>query len=180
MRLLLAFGNRARQGKDSACAAIANYFNAQRLRYPRTQVFKFADALYNECRRDHGMTEKNAPLLQRVGQARRDEDPEYWIDKLAYSMKDFKGVGLISDLRHVNEARWIQSQGGFVINVSRLNEDGRPYVAPDRDPSHISETALDDYLWSGYIKTFSGQEGLAAELAITMANYFFQITEPKS
>jgi hypothetical protein len=32
-----------------------------------------------------------------------------------------------------------------LINVSRFNSDGSPFVATDRDPNHPSEIALDGY-----------------------------------
>ena len=177
MRLLLAFGNHARQGKDQAATAIMTYFNSLYPQFPEAKILKFAEAVYQECRRDHGMLEKNSPLLQHVGLVRRKKDPLYWINKLRSTIGDFKGVGLITDLRYENEAYWVKSSGGFLINVMRLNEDGTPFVAPDRDPKHISETALDNCLWDAYIKTYTGQEALAAEQAITVANYFFQITK---
>ena len=177
MRLLLGFGNKARQGKDSAATAIATYFNSQFPRFPEAKIFKFADALYQECRREHGMVSKDAPLLQRIGAERRKKDPNHWIYLLDATMKDFKGIALITDVRYLNEASWIRSRGGILINVSRLEEDGSPFVAGDRDPNHPSETELDGYPWNAFIKTYSGQEALSAEQAITIANYFFQVTE---
>lgn len=177
MRLLFGIGNRARHGKDSAALAIETYFNAQHPRFPLVQCFKFAEALYDECRQKHGMTEKDAPLLQRIGYERRAENVNHWVDHVAIKMKDFKGIGIITDVRYLNEAAWIRSQGGILVNVSRLNDDGSPFVAPDRDPNHPSEKELDNYPWNAYIKTYTGQEALAAEQAITIANYYFQVTE---
>src|SRR5271163_4637142 len=89
--MIIAFGSRARQGKDLAGEAIVNYYVNQRslqakhgrkITAPVARVFKFADALYRECREQYGMTEKDAPLLQRVGAERRAEDPNYWIDRV--------------------------------------------------------------------------------------------------
>lgn len=179
MRLLLAFGNKARHGKDSAAHAIQNYFeNESAAVYEDVRILKFADALYDVCRKEYGMVEKDAPLLQRIGAERRALDPQYWIKRLEFSIGNFSGIGLITDCRYLNEAAWVKSQGGFLINVTRLNEDGKPFVAPDRPADHPSEIELDGYPFDAFIRTYSGQEALAAEQAITIANYFYQITEP--
>lgn len=180
MRLLLGFGSKARQGKDLAGQAIETYFNSQYPKYPQVKIFKFADALYDICRKEYGMTTKDPALLQRVGKERRQQEPTYWIDRLRFDMGNFNGVGIITDVRYQNEAWWIKSFGGFVINVTRLNDDGTPFISPDRDPNHVSECELDNYNFDGYIKTHTGEETLAAEQAITAANYFYQMTEEKA
>lgn len=177
MRLLIGLGNKARHGKDSAALAIQTYFNAQFPDLLEARIFRFADALYEVCRREYGMTDKDAPLLQRIGAERRRGNPTYWIDQLRNTIGDFRGVVLIPDTRYQNEAAWIRSFGGFLINVTRLNEDGDLFVAPDRDSNHLSEIDLDGHRFDGYIKSYTGQEPLAAEQAITLARYFYKITE---
>ena len=174
MRLLMAFGNRARHGKDSAAAAIQDY--ARRFSLPEVRIFKFADALYEMCRRDHGMTEKDAPLLQRIGLEKRQENENYWIDRLKFTIGTFKGIGLITDVRFQNEAAYIRNAGGFLVNVTRLNQNGTRFIAPDRPAGHPSEIDLDDYNWDAYIKTKTGQEALAAEQAITIFNFFLELS----
>jgi hypothetical protein len=176
MRLLIGFGNRARHGKDSAAQAIQDY--ARRFGLPEVRIFKFAEALYDICRREYGMVEKDAPLLQRIGAERRAQNEDYWINLLKFKIGSFKGIGIITDVRYKNEAVWIRKSGGILVNVSRLNDDGTPFVAPDRPANHLSEIDLDGYNWDAYIKTKSGQEALAAEQALTIFNYFLQVTEP--
>lgn len=180
MRLLLAFGNRARQGKDSAALAIQHYFDTQFPLSPTVKIFKFAAALYDVCRKEHGMTEKDATLLQLVGSQKREQNPRYWIDRMFFDMGDFKGIALVTDVRYRNEAEEIKARGGYLINVTRLEEDGYPFVAPDRNPNHPSETELDGWNWDAYIRTKNNQEALAAEQAITLANYFYQITKSEN
>lgn len=180
MRLLLGFGSKARHGKDSAAVAIQTFFESQFPKYPKVKIFKFAGALYDVCREEYGMKDKDAPLLQRVGQEKRKEDPTYWINRLRFSIGSFDGVGIITDVRYQNEATWIKSYGGLLINVTRLEENGQPFVAPDRPADHISEVDLNDWNWDGYIRTKTGQESLAAEQAITLANFFFEITQLKN
>ena len=178
--ILIGLGNKARQGKDTAGEAIVSYYNAKRYQQahhglkvtaPEARIFKFADALYKVCREEYGMIGKNAPLLQQVGEGRRNTfGLNYWIDQLETSMIDFKGVAVITDVRYTNEADWIKSKGGWTIQVSRINEDGSQFITSDRDPNFISEVQLDNYNFDAYIKSKSS--ALTAELAITHAEYF--------
>src|ERR1700677_958119 len=177
MRLLIGLGNRARHGKDSAAQAIQEY--ARSMNLPETRIFKFATALYQECKEHHGMIVKDAPLLQRVGLEKRKLNENYWIDRLKFTIGPFKGISLITDVRFKNEAAYIRNAGGFLINVTRLNEDGTPFVAQDRPSDHPSETELDGYDWDGFIKTKTGQEALAAEQALTLFNYFLELSKPE-
>jgi hypothetical protein len=178
MRLIVGFGSKARQGKDSAAYAIQDY--AHRLSLAEVRIFKFATALYQECEEHHGMIGKDAPLLQRVGQSRRQQNENYWVDRLKFSMGNFKGIALITDVRHKNEAQWIRDSGGFLVNVTRINDDGTPFISLDRPADHPSETELDDYNWDAYIKTKTNQQALAAEIAITQFNYFFELTRAEA
>ena len=135
-------------------------------------LYKFADALYKECRDNHGMTEKDAPLLQRVGSERRSENPRYWIER-AFAQVDAEkpDVAVFTDIRYQNEAAEVKERDGFVINVSRLNRDGSPYVDPSRSAAHPSEVDLDGYLFDFYIKAYTGEVALVQEQAITIAEY---------
>lgn len=170
----MAFGNKAQQGKDSAAAVIKEYAALNGL--PEVRIFKFAEALYSECRELHGMTEKDAPLLQRVGSERRAKDKDYWVKQVAKQLKSFDGIALITDLRYFNEALFIKESRGFLVNVQRLNGDGKPFIAPDRPADHPSEIELDNYPWDYFIKTHTGEEALAAEQALTLFNYLLEIT----
>lgn len=186
--MILAFGNKARHGKDTAGEAVVDYYNnerAIRIQHgvapsPAAKIFKFADALYKVCREEYGMTDKDGPLLQKIGDGRREEfGQDYWIKKLAESISKFSGHAIITDIRYINEADWVKSISGFVVNVSRLNLDGTPYVTTDRDPNFISEVQLDGYNFDAYIKVREGDAALTAELAITIAEYFNSLTRRK-
>lgn len=179
--LVLGFGNKARAGKDTAVEAIVGYFDKSlqlahkhglKNHIPVAQSFKFAGALYEECQTLHGMKEKDAPLLQRVGMQRRAEDPFYWIERCFQKIRDEKpDIALISDVRFLNEAKWIKDIGGYTINVSRLNEDGTKFVADDRPADHPSETELDDWNWDYRLTAKTGQCALVGELAITLVEF---------
>src|ERR1700722_18938764 len=87
--IILGFGSRAQNGKDTAGEAILNYYAYHTDLLHRhgldgglkVSIVKFAGALYDECRTLHGMKEKDPILLQNVGMARRTEDPDYWIKR---------------------------------------------------------------------------------------------------
>lgn len=132
---ILAFGSKARQGKDSA----ANHIHVS---CPRnTRIYSFAAALKAFCRVQHGMTIKDPDLLQRVGAEMRQKDPDIWIKVLdAQLNEECPSVALIPDCRYQNEAEWVKARGGKVVRVFRPG-----FVADDRDATHPSETDLD--LW---------------------------------
>lgn len=183
--LIVGFGSKARHGKDTAGEAVVAYYEKQRaqtikhygygavdISKPAVKLYKFADALYRECREQHGMTEKDAPLLQKVGMARRAENENYWVDQVAAAIdKDKPGIAVLTDVRFPNEAKFVHSRGGILVNVSRLNESGTPYVATDRPADHPSETALDNLRWDYYIKAFTGEAALVEQLAICIVMF---------
>lgn len=178
--LLLAFGHKARQGKDTAGEAVLDYYRQKQelaLRHglkviPSVGLYKFAAALYEEARQLHGMVGKDAPLLQRIGTERRAEDTEYWVKKcFATIARDMAHIAIITDVRYENEAAAIKAMGGYVIRVSRLNEDGSPYIADDRPANHPSETELDNYNFDYHIVAKTGQVGWVMQQAVTLAVY---------
>jgi hypothetical protein len=176
--LLLAFGSKARQGKDTAGQSVFDYYKKKQelaLRHglrviPSVGIYRFAEALYEEARRDYHMTEKDAPLLQRIGSERRAQDPEYWVkkvfEKIAY---DKPHIAVITDCRYQNEAWAVKKFGGYIVKVERLNEDGTPYFATDRPANHQSEIDLDNYNFDYYIKAKTGQVAWVEQQAITLA-----------
>lgn len=180
MTLIIGIGNKARHGKDTAAEAIVDYYSDLRdsakkhglkVKHPNVTQFRFAEALYEECRTLYGMKEKDGPLLQNVGAARRDEDPEYWIKKVFDQIIPSIDIAVISDVRYKNEATAIKKANGFLINVQRLNEDGSPFIASDRPATHPSETELDGYNWDFYIKAKSLETILVGDQAITIMEY---------
>jgi len=178
--ILFGLGSKARQGKDTAGEAIVNHFNDRRhlqvqhglkVTSPEARIFKFADALYRVCREEYGMVGKDAPLLQKIGDGRRNEfGLTYWIDQLEATMKNFDGIAVITDMRYINEADWVKSKDGFTVQVSRVNENGSQFISNDRDQNFPSEVQLDNYNFDAYIKSKS--VALTAEYAITLAEYF--------
>lgn len=186
--LIIAFGHKARNGKDTAGEAVVRYYRDKRQlalvhgyttlrehslkRLPEAGLFKFADALYDICRKQYGMQGKDAPLLQRIGSEYRALDKGYWVKELFESIQPgTTDIVVITDLRYQNEAEYIKSQGGFTVNVIRKNEDGSRYIADDRPANHPSEVDLDGYNFDFEIMAHSGEVPWVEQQAINLAEY---------
>jgi hypothetical protein len=175
--IILGLGHKAQNGKDTAGEAIKAYYDDQAALLHkhgqkgglRVFIAKFAAALYKECREQHGMIGKDTTLLQNVGSQRRDEDPYYWVNRAFDSIPVGTDLVIFTDVRYQNEAARIRAEGGHLINVVRLNENGARYIANDRSPWHLSETDLDVYNWDYEI--VSKTAALTGELAITIAEF---------
>lgn len=137
----IGIGHRARNGKDTAANAIVDAFPSL------VRRVGFADALYAYCYVAYGMKDKDAALLQRVGAAQRERNPEVWISALYETVKRFNPqYVVIPDLRHQNEAAFVKAMGGYCVKVTRVvGEHDTPYIDSSRDPNHISEIDLDYY-----------------------------------
>jgi Domain of unknown function (DUF4406) len=93
------------------------------------------------------------PLLQRMGTevGRNMWGEDFWVNAALNSIPDGSKV-VFADVRFPNEAAAIKSLGGTVIRVKR---DG---VGPAN--SHVSETALDDYVFDTVIDNSGSIEDL--------------------
>ena len=150
--LVIGLGHKARHGKDSVARILIDAF-------PRpVQRFSFADDLYAICRVLHGMTVKDAPLLQRVGVAFRERDPETWVRCVDTKIREARPrVAVITDVRFPNELAFIRALGGVCWKVRRVLADGSEFVDPSRPATHISETALDGAVWDRVLENPDGQ-----------------------
>ena len=153
--LIIGLGNKARHGKNYAAKCMLAHAAAHGV---YGKEYGFADALKAYCRVAFGMRKKDAPLLQYVGtDIFRKKDPDVWVRVLLDTIEDQQpDLAIITDVRFPNEANAVRAAGGKLVHVSRLNEDGSHYVAPDRDPLHLSETALDAYTFDYHITAESG------------------------
>jgi len=135
--LIIGIGHRARNGKDSLAKAMTSIS-------PDIKVYSWADPVYSVARLFFGMSTKDAPLLQHVGNTLRAVDDRVWINEtLARIEKDAPLIAVIPDTRYVNEANLCD----VTIRVRRMKADGTQFIADDRDPQHPSECELDDYPW---------------------------------
>lgn len=153
--ILIGLSGKAQNGKDTFADMITEV-------YPSSRKYAFADDLKAYCKLHHEelfkiyphvpRTRKDDPvygytaMLQHIGtNITRTKNPNHWIDIVKKKIdKDNSFVSIVTDVRFPNEADWIKSEGGFLINLIRLNKDGSRFVDPLRD-SHISENSLDNY-----------------------------------
>ena len=178
--IIIAFGHRARQGKDVSGEAIIQHFahiaemsqrHGQRYLGPKVVLCKFARALYKECEEQYGMVGKDPLLLQKVGVERRVQDENYWVKRAFGSIPTGADIVVFTDVRFRNEAERIKKEGGYLVDVVRLNDDGSRFYANDRPADHISETDLSGYNWDYRLTAKTGEAALLAEQAITLIEY---------
>lgn len=148
---MIGLGHKARHGKDTAAKILSKEFGAQR--------FSFADDIYAVCRVLHGMTVKDAPLLQRVGvQMREEVDKDIWIKSVyAKMLQDRPHLAVITDVRFPNEFEFVKALGGVCLKVERRLLDGSLFVDPSRPANHVSETANDHMPWDRVIVNEEGR-----------------------
>lgn len=184
--IIIGFGNKARHGKDTAVQyllesglpytrkryAFGDLLKAevyQLLQHPLADYWKYhSDYLtLPHPREDYSSIEQAVAWindhraevgkhLQTYGtEYVRSRDPFYWIKAMHRQLeadKDRVQIALIADLRFPDEALYIKSRKGYTCRVVRLG-----YQANDgRDPSHISETALDRWTWDYVIECQDG------------------------
>lgn len=179
--ILIGLGHKARQGKNY----VANYMKDED---GSIKLYAFADELKYYCRDHHDellpqwqlahQTKATpahkedaiygcTPILQWYGtDVARKANPNIWVEKLAEKLENEKpDIAVITDVRFINEAEFIKSHSGYLVDVIRKNADGSQYQDPGRPSSHPSEIALDDYLgWDFVIMAKDGDlKGLRAK-----------------
>ena len=158
----IAFIGKARSGKDTAASflvrersytrvAFADPLKEMALRIDplvRTQSaweppvrlaklvgdvgWEYAKDNYPEVRR----------LLQSIGQAQRDFDPDYWVNVVRRKLNAAESWNLpvvVTDVRYRNEAEMLQARGFRLVRIIR------PVFGTNPELQHVSETELDDF-----------------------------------
>lgn len=95
------------------------------------------------------------PILQGYGEfCRQWYGPSYWIDVLANDIEDFDAV-IVPDVRHVNEAEFIKSQGGLLVAIDGPSR----WVGDQRDQQHPSEANVDKIRQMADVVVFNMEDG---------------------
>jgi hypothetical protein len=107
-------------GKDTLCEMLQNYERhafADALKSQITSMLKhigIAADVWGEDKEDW------RDMLVFWGRKMRSRDRDYWVKQLYMRMgPDADKRVCITDVRYVNEVRWIQKQGGLVIGIDR-------------------------------------------------------------
>ncbi|NDB30745.1 hypothetical protein EB151_14500 [archaeon] len=133
MNNLIGISGFARSGKDTFYRSCSSLLSS---RGESVKRYSFADALKQELDSVlikytgiSAFTEKDEekniirPLLVTYGtEVRRKLNPNCWIDKINLGVDFHLQSGdyvFITDVRFLNEAEWIKSKGGKLINIKR-------------------------------------------------------------
>lgn len=164
--LVIGFGHRARQGKNTAALAVleACPLDAQ------VHIYAFADVLKHEVRVAcaqlggqlnlieqfqasgimpgwvHFEEPKPRSLLQWWGtDYRRAKDPDYWVKRLRKTLEDHNpDVALITDVRFPNEVEFIHGLGGVYVEV--INTGAVDVVVHEHPSESLLDGAKADYI----------------------------------
>ena len=160
--MICGISARARSGKDTLANYLQDVFNEKYNR--RFKLVAFAEALKKMCRENFdlsieqlwgnakeipdkkykkmGLGEYWTPreIMQEIGEFYRKIDYDFWVRTLDNYIESnkFKDV-IITDIRYINECRYVKSKQGFLIKIVR-DVDNKIHGS-----NHESETNLDNY-----------------------------------
>lgn len=142
--MIIGLSGFSKAGKDEAAKAL----------YPQFTRVAFADALKRELAISLGVSleeleqrkEEFRGDMVELGRSRRAEDPDYWI-KATQPLPT--GDVVVTDVRYLNEARWIKEQGGYIIYVVRpgykaANEEELNSIAEILQRNMINSVVIND------------------------------------
>jgi hypothetical protein len=163
-QLIVGVGGLARAGKDLFCAVAANTLK----QHNKTSVkLAFADELKNDidgfCKDRYKIsawtTDPNTKrIIRRILVAhgcimREIGDGTYWIKKMEEKIEKEKDkeIIFISDVRFLNEVKFVQSLNGKVIHLSKYNVIGdiphhteRYFQLPPNDEEKLNDPLVQD------------------------------------
>jgi hypothetical protein len=194
--IIVGFGHKARQGKDTAARVIKEVFGkdydvklysfAQALKQevdeigPSELAFRFGipldpnpDMTDPFCKTQWG---KQSRVLQVWGEYQRKQNSFYWVRKLRQQIDaENPQFAFITDVRHPNEFYFVKDRKGHTVKVSR-----KGYIDLSRDPNHISEIALDNFKFDYEISVEEGDLKTLREDAIFVFDAILQSYTPET
>lgn len=138
--LRLAFGCQKGVGKDTACSHLCKEHGGH--------IFAFSDPLYEImylAQQKLGMEQKkNRSFLRAVGMWARQEDEDIWVKQVEKKINSTSQESniFISDVRFLNEAKFLKKMGFTLIHICRSRQDIGSLI-----DNHVSETSLLNYSW---------------------------------
>lgn len=178
--MIIAFGYKARSGKDTAAEFLIHQYGFKRI--------AFADALKHTTAAAFGLSDEQvfgdqklevdpfwgvtpASLLQTVGTElfRDNVDEDHWVRVVMRAIDAEPGANwVIPDCRFPNEAEAVKARGGIVIRVDR-DADKRGDVA--RNASHASEVSMDEYTdWDWILDNNGAPQHMYEQLEVILAD----------
>lgn len=91
-----------------------------------------------------GLTPRKA--CEEIGELGRKLWADTWLTRVAERVKaERPHTAVISDVRHINEAKWVIKEGGYVLEVCRAGKDyGRKHPSDFPLPDHLIHKRLDN------------------------------------
>ncbi len=177
--ILIGFSGRARSGKDTAMKAMGVAADGHDF---KKRTYSFSEEILLFCQgqgklpihlKREDLNKEQLDVIVAVSYDMRwcfGED--YWVRRVDVRIKQDKpDVAFIPNLRTGHELLWFKGLGGYHVRVERVNADGSPHIALDRDPNDPLETALLNAPADFYIKAGSGQVDLVRAQAVTIFNF---------
>lgn len=124
----------ARSGKDTAAKALTESGEWRRAAFADALKADVLHAMIGSAKaggipraqwprwswfEDAAAKERLRPLLVEYGRAMRGVSPDYWIRRLERDYMRGGQAVAVTDVRYANEAEWIRSLGGLVIEIAR-------------------------------------------------------------
>lgn len=127
-----------------------------------------------------GMNKKDGALLQFWGTEFRRAffGENYWVNCVREAIQNIRNTIIsnevyyivVADLRFKNEFDFIESEGGFTVDIKRYDAHGAIYIDKGRDPNHITEIGLDNAMFDYIIKNDSTLENLYIKINELLKN----------
>ena len=135
--MIIGFVGKARSGKDTAGEYLVKNRGYTRVAFADTlkqMAIKYFNLTHEECYVDK--SELSRRILQGLGVCMRDEiDDMFWVK---YALKNISENTVITDVRFLNEAKYIKDNGGILIKTLRNESPDIEYGA-----DHQSEVELE-------------------------------------
>ena len=175
--LLLGAGHKARQGKTEFCNTIIEYCDRVGISWQLFSIsdliisYAIANGILPQITREE-CTAEQVNILVQLGVELRKGDDDILLRQLEAAIDKSKAkVGLIPNIRQENEAHFVKSRKGWLVELQRFNANGTRFVDPTRDPNHILETTLDSWNWDFTVGAKSGQRCWLRRQAIGLFDY---------
>lgn len=156
MTVKIAFGHKARSGKDVSSDYLLNKYGGQSVRFASI-IYKMAEDCYELAGIPY---EKDAKLLQFIGTHFREmHGADIWVTAALKEVSNLNKTLLNNqvitapDCRFRNEANALKSRGFTLVKINRPDKNKGDI---GRDPNHISEIDLDNYEKWDYVVENNG------------------------
>ena len=132
--MILALTGYSKVGKNMLCDQLQNFTQLAFADVLKQQVTTMLKSIGIEADLWGKDKEEWRPTLVHWGRAMRSRDKDYWIKQLClrHAEELSSGRACITDLRFLNEARWVKGHGGLIIGIER------PSYGPDNEEEGMS------------------------------------------